>query len=308
MQHFRTLEDVHLRDTWLTIGTFDGVHRGHQEILDNVVTGARQAGAQSVALTFFPPPAVVLRKRSEPYYLTSPEERATLMGELGIDLVVTYPFTLETSTISARSFTEMLHRHLGMRHLCVGADFALGRGREGNVPYLRRLGEELEFTVEAYPAVMLDGQVISSSLVRAFLAAGEVDQVTRLLGRPFQVNGEVVRGDGRGKLLGIPTANLSIWAERAIPKAGVYACRAHVNGQSWQAVANVGVRPTFEREPVPPRVEAHILDFDDEIYNQQIHLDFVSHIRDEVRFPSVNALLDQIEKDITQARETLSVR
>jgi len=302
MQHYRSLDGIYLNDVWLTIGTYDGVHRGHQEIIHRIVSGARQSGGLAVVLTFFPPPAVVLKKRMEPYYLTSPEERAGLLGELGVDVVITYPFNLQVAAMSAREFMSAMHEHMGLKHLCVGHDFALGHGREGNVPMLQRLGDEFGYTVDAVPPVEVDGRVVSSSLIRAHLAAGEVEQAARLLGRPYQVGGEVVLGDRRGKLLGIPTANLSIWAERTLPKAGVYVCQARVNNRIWGAVTNVGVRPTFENQPVQPRVEAHILDFGDEIYGQELSLDFLVHLRDEVRFPNVQALVEQINKDISRAR------
>jgi riboflavin kinase/FMN adenylyltransferase len=302
MQHYHSLDGVYLNDVWLTIGTYDGVHTGHQEIIHRIVDGARQAGSKAVALTFFPPPAVVLKKRTEPYYLTSPEERAALLGELGVDVVITHPFNLQVAALSAREFMTSLHKHLGLKHLCVGSDFALGRGREGDVPMLQRLGEEIGYSVQAVIPVEMDGKVVSSSLIRAHLAAGEVEQAARLLGRPYQVSGEVVLGDGRGKLLGIPTANLSIWAERALPKAGVYVCQAQLDRRVWGAVTNVGVRPTFENQPVQPRVEAHILDFDEEIYGQKLSLDFLVRLRDEARFPNVEALVEQINKDISRAR------
>jgi riboflavin kinase/FMN adenylyltransferase len=167
------------------------------------------------------------------------------------------------------------------------------------------LGEEFGYGVQAIPPVEVDGKVVSSSLIRAHLAAGEVEQAARLLGRPYQVGGEVVLGDGRGKLLGIPTANLSVWSERALPKAGVYVCRAQVNGRLWGAVTNVGVRPTFENQPVQPRVETHILNFQDEIYGQEVDLEFLAYLRDEARFPNPQALVEQIHKDILQARKIL---
>jgi riboflavin kinase/FMN adenylyltransferase len=306
MQHYYSFEDVHLENVWLTIGTFDGVHLGHQEIVRNMVVGARRERALTVALTFFPPPAVVLKKRSEPYYLTTPEERASLLGELGIDVVITHPFSLELASMTARDFMLLLYAHLRPRHLCVGYDFALGRGREGTVSTLQILGEEFGYTVQSIPAVKVNGNVVSSSQIRAHLAAGEVEQVALLLGRPYPVRGEVERGDGRGKLLGIPTANLSVWSERAIPKAGVYVCHALVDGRSWGAVTNVGVRPTFENQPVRPRVETHILDFNKDIYGQEVLLEFLDHLRDETRFPNPQALVDQIHKDISRARSVLA--
>jgi len=306
MRHYRSLDGVRLHDVWLTIGSFDGVHLGHQEVVRNVVAGAHQAGALAVVLTFYPHPAAVLRKRQDPFYLTTPDERASLLGDLGVDVVITHPFNLEVAAMSARQFMTYLQAHLGLKRLYVGFNFALGRGREGDVPMLTRLGEELGYTVHVVPAVVVEGEVVSSSQIRAYLAEGDVERVARLLGRPYQIQGKVVRGDGRGKNLGFPTANLSVWAERALPKAGVYVCRAQVNGRVWGAVTNVGVRPTFENEPVPPRVETHLLDFEDEIYGEEIYLEFLTHLRDEARFPSPEALAAQIKTDVAKARQILS--
>ena len=306
MRHYRSLEGVSLKDVWLTIGTYDGVHLGHQEIIHRVVAGARQTGANAVAITFYPPPTVVLKKRSDPSYLTLPEERAQLLGALGIDTVITYPFNLEVAAMSAREFMALLHAHLQMKRLCIGYDFAIGHNREGNQTVLQQLGDEFGYSLQVVPPVMVEGKVVSSSSIRAHLAAGEVEQAARLLSRPYQLSGEVVLGDGRGKLLGIPTANLSVLAERALPKAGVYICRTQVNGRRWGAVTNIGVRPTFENQPTQPRVEAHILDFEHDIYGQEIELEFLAHIRDEARFPNPEALIQQIRQDITQARSFLA--
>jgi len=289
----------------MTIGSFDGVHRGHQMIIEKVVSGAHQAGVPSVVVTFYPHPAVVLGKRQEAFYLNSPQERAELLGEMGVDAVITYTFTREVANLSAYEFMSQLHSHLMLRRLYVGSDFALGHGREGTTDKLAELGKTFGYILEVVPPVMNGDVVISSSLIRSWLAAGDVKRAARLLGRPYRLSGEVVRGDGRGKALGIPTANLSIWSERTIPKAGVYVCRASIQGQTWGAVTNIGVRPTFESVPVPPRVEAHVLNFDRELYGQEIHLDFIDHLRDEQRFSSIQTLVDQIHADIHHAREIL---
>jgi riboflavin kinase/FMN adenylyltransferase len=225
------------------------------------------------------------------------------MGRLGVDVVITHPFSPQLASRTAQDFMADVAAHLGLRHLCVGYDFALGRKREGDVHALQVLGEQLGYTLQVVPAVEVDGQVVSSSMIRSYLASGEVNRAAGLLGRPYNVSGEVVPGDGRGKLLGIPTANLNIWNERAIPKAGVYACRATIDGREWGAVTNIGVRPTFESQPVPPRVETHILDFSDEIYGQQLCLEFLRQLRDEIRFPGPAALVEQIHRDITQAQD-----
>lgn len=306
MHHYWSLQAVHLQSSWLTIGSFDGVHRGHQQIILKMTNGAHTAGAPSVVLAFFPHPAVVLRKRQDLYYLTTPEERAEILEGLGVDVVITYPFNQEVANMGARQFLLELKAHLSPSQLWVGYDFALGRGREGDVPTLRKLGKELGFRLHVVRPVQAASQYVSSSLIRQKLAEGEVNTVTHLLGRPYRIDGVVIHGDGRGHALGIPTANLEVWPERALPKAGVYACKATIGGESWGALTNVGVRPTFEAQPVSPRVEAHLLDFDRDLYGQSIRLGFITRLRDEQRFPNVQALVAQIQQDIVRGREILS--
>jgi riboflavin kinase/FMN adenylyltransferase len=305
MRHFLTLEGLSLKDTWLTVGTFDGVHRGHQEIVSQLAAGAHHLGYPAVVLTFYPHPAVVLGKRSDPFYLTTPEERAELLGEFGADIVITLPFDRPLASTTAHDFVSRLNRHLGMRHLVIGQGFALGKGREGNAGRLAELGIEYGYTVEEFSPIQMDGSVVSSSRIRAALADGDLNLVTRLLGRSFMVTGQVVPGDGRGHTIGIPTANLELWAERAIPKAGVYVSQATVDGKVWGAVTNVGVRPTFEIQPVPPRVETHLLDFKADLYGKEMRLSFLARLRDEQRFPDINALVAQIHSDIREAEQWL---
>ena len=305
MQHYWFLEDVHLDGVWLTIGSFDGVHQGHQAIIRQLTAGAHAAGLPAVVLTFHPHPAAVLRGRRGPYYLTTPEERAECLANLGVDVVVTHPFNQEVANLSAREFVARLQRHLNPSHIWVGPDFALGRGREGDIPTLQRLGEEYGFTLNIAESFRLDGRVVSSSWVRSALADGDVESVQRLLGRPYQLAGRVVRGDGRGRNLGIPTANLDVWIERAMPKNGVYACQAHIDGQVWGAVANIGVRPTFHNQVMYPRLEAHLLEFDRDLYDRHIAVSFVARLRDEQRFSNVEALVGQIHEDIERAKVIL---
>jgi riboflavin kinase / FMN adenylyltransferase len=308
MRHYPNLEGVHLHNTWLTIGTFDGVHRGHQAIVQKLAAGAHANGSLAVVFTFYPHPAVVLGRRSQPFYLTNPEERAHLLAEHGADVVITYPFNHQVVATTAADFMQQLKEHLDMVHLLVGHDFALGKDRQGNVATLGAIGKSLGFTVESFPAFELDGQAVSSSRIRTALAAGDLEITARLLGRPYQVNGLVVPGDGRGRLIGIPTANLELWPERAIPKAGVYVSRALVEQIPHGAVTNVGVRPTFESSSVVPRVETHLLDFSEDLYGKKIYLDFLARLRDEERFPSVEDLVAQIHSDIIQARQFLDSR
>ncbi len=305
MRHFESLEQVSLSNAWLTIGSFDGVHRGHQEILRRLTAGARASASPAVVLTFHPHPSVVLRGSSGPVYLTSPQERAALLDGLGIDVVVTQAFDRRLASTPARDFVARLVEHLGLRSLWVGYDFALGRGREGNIPTLRRLGEEFGFQVEIVPPVTLGAQIVSSSLIRATLAAGNVEEAARLLGRPYRVAGDVVHGDGRGKTIGVPTANLAVWAEQIVPGVGVYACRARTGDQIRPAAVNIGVRPTFDGQTVTPQVEAHLLDWESDLYGKRVQLDFIARLRGEQRFPNVQALVAQIHQDLLATRQIL---
>jgi len=308
MQHYWSIDGVQLKDAWLTIGSFDGVHRGHQAIIRKLIAGAHAAGAPAVVLAFHPHPSVILRNRSCACYLTTPEERAALLGELGVDVVITQPFSRQLADTPAREFVQSLVKHLQLRHLCLGHDFALGREREGDFPSLQRLGKEFGFTLNAMRPIKASGLVVSSSRIRSALEEGDLQMANQFLGRPYQVRGEVIHGDGRGHLLGIPTANLYVWVERALPKTGVYACLVGVDGIDWKAVANVGVRPTFDNQPLSPRVEVHLLDFERDLYGCQVSLSFITRLRDEQRFPSPEALVSRVRCDIEQARRILQVK
>ncbi|MBK5107048.1 MAG: bifunctional riboflavin kinase/FAD synthetase [Anaerolineales bacterium] len=307
MRHFQSLEGVQLQDTWLTIGTFDGVHRGHQEIVRSLVSNAHADGSEAVVLTFYPHPAVVIGKRQNPSYLTTPEERAALLGGLGVDVVITFPFTQPISKLSAQEFITILKSHLDMKHLIVGPDFALGHNRIGNIEYLGEAGKKLGYTVSAITPFEVDGQIVSSSKIRGALREGEIELVNNLLGRPYFIRGQVVPGDGRGHTIGIPTANLSLWPERALLKSGVYATQGIINGRTYGAVTNIGIRPTFATEHEHLQVESHLLDFDDQIYGLEVQLDFISHLRDEQKFSGIDALVSQIQQDILQAKGILAV-
>ena len=305
MQHFWSLDDVHLKNAWLTIGSFDGVHRGHQEIIRKITAGAHASGDPAVVLTFYPHPAVILGRRDGPFYLTTPEEQADLMAKMGVDVTITHPFNREVANTSARDFMQQLSDHLGLRHLCVGYDFALGHGREGNVETLQKLGKEMGYQVHILEAVQEGGLVVSSSEIRTALLAGDIELANHLLGRPYQIRGRVVHGDGRGKTIGVPTANLNIWSERLLPKSGVYVCQAEVEGSVWGAVTNIGIRPTFEDQAPERHVEAHLLDFDRDLYGEEMKLSFLLRLRDEQRFPNVGALIAQIQEDIARGRSFL---
>ena len=305
MQHYWSLDDVFVTDSWLSIGTFDGVHRGHQEIIRQLTHGAHQNHKPAVVVTFYPHPAKVLGKREGRYYLSTPEERAEDLGNLGVDIVISHPFNHEIAQLSAEEFIQRLKNKLNFSELIVGYDFALGRNREGNVKRLEELSARYKYSLKVVPALKIDGEIVSSSLLRKILAAGDIEKVNKLLGKPFRLRGKIITGDGRGRSLGIPTANLEILAERVVPLEGVYVCRAELHNHKIGAVVNVGVRPTFEENPVAPRVEAHLLDFDDDVYGEVITLEFLHRIREERKFPSKDELIKQIQQDIILSRQYL---
>jgi riboflavin kinase/FMN adenylyltransferase len=306
VEHIWSLDNIQLKNACLTIGTFDGVHLGHQAILYNLRAGAQAVHAPAVVLTFHPHPAVLFGKRPGASSLTTPDERAELIGELGIDYVITHPFNLQTAGTSAQEFISNLKSHLGFTWLGVGEDFALGKGRQGDVNYLRTLSQQYEYQLQVFSPIELDGQIISSSRIRTAVAEGDVQTAAKLLGRSYRLSGEVIQGDGRGRTIGIPTANLLINEEKLIPASGVYACRAYVGDMSYPAAVNIGVRPTFDGDQTTTWVEAHLLDFSSDLYAKMISLDFIDRLRGERRFAGVDELIAQIHRDIQITRDTVS--
>ncbi|MGA9531305.1 MAG: bifunctional riboflavin kinase/FAD synthetase [Anaerolineales bacterium] len=304
MQHFDSLDAVRLKQCALTIGAFDGVHRGHQKIIARMKAGS--SGAPLAVLTFYPHPSVVLHGRTPSFYLTSPDEKAELLGDFGVDVVITQTFDKGLSKLTASDFLDRLADRLGMRSLWVGSDFALGHQREGDIPYLQAHAADWNYSLHVVDPLNLDGEVVSSTRIREALRSGDVRRAASYLGRWFSIPGTIRRGAGRGKKLGIPTANLEVWPERAFPKVGVYACYARV-GERWiPAVTNVGLRPTFEQASGRPTIEAHLLDYQGDLYGDQIVLRFVDRLRNERKFDSALALFDQIGQDIERARGTLA--
>ena len=305
MQHYRSLEDVKLQNSWLTIGVFDGVHRGHQEIIKKLVTGARANGAPAVVLTFEPHPASVLSGH-EIKCLTLPDERAGLLGKFGVEAVITERFTRELSTVSAFDFMVRLKRQLGLQQLLIGYDFALGKGREGNAARLTEIGSELGYTVEVVSALSDKSGVISSTEIRKLIEVGNVAEGARLLGHPYSLHGPVIHGDARGRTIDVPTANISYAPDKMIPAKGIYACWGYLDGKRHRAAINIGTNPTFTPEKQSLNVEAHLLDFRQEIYGEDVRLEFVARLRDELKFDSVEKLLEQIWLDIENTKKILN--
>ncbi len=307
MNHYRSLEEIALQKSWLTVGVFDGVHRGHQQIIQKLVEGARADGAASVVLTFDPHPSKVFG-RGEIKLLTLPDERAEILGNMGVDMVITHPFDREVANITAFDFMQRLKSHLGLDRLILGYDSALGKDREGNVPRLTEIGSELGYAVETVPALSDESGVISSTAIRKLVTVGKVEEAAKLLGHPYRLQGTVIRGDQRGRTIGFPTANIDYSIDKLIPPNGIYACWAYLGNDTstslsvFKAAVNIGVNPTFTPDKKSINVEAYLLDFDRDIYDETLKLEFAARLRDELKFDSVEALVTQIKRDVKQAR------
>lgn len=304
MEHYRSLEKVKLLKSWVTVGVFDGVHRGHQQIIQRLTSGAHAIGVPAVVITFDPHPAKVFG-RGEINLLTLPEERAELLGNMGVDVVVTHPFNRDVANITASEFMQTLRDRLGVDHLVLGYDSTLGRNREGNATRLTEIGLGLGYTVEVVSALSDESGVISSTEIRKLITVGNVAEAARLLGRPYPLRGPVVHGDHRGRTIGFPTANVEYSREKIIPAGGIYACWAKVDGQKYGAAVNIGINPTFTPEKRTMNVEAYLLDFQRDIYDRNLELEFIARLRDEMRFDSVDTLVKQIWDDVEMTRRIL---
>ena len=285
----------------LTIGTFDGVHRGHRHIIAHLAQEARDNGLQAGVLTFTTTPREVFQPDAPISNLSSLDERIGLLKEAGADYVVPVTFDRDLAGVSAHDFARQLVEVLSMRRLVVGPDFAMGRRREGTIPVLTEIGQELGFTVLPVDELQDGGQRIGSSVIRSLLIDdGNVAAANDMLARPYGLSGTVQEGHKRGKDLGFPTANISIPARRAVPADGIYVTRAHLGDRVLQSVTNIGDNPTFHDDE--RMIETFILDFDEEIYGQTIGVDFLERLRGEVEFTTVDALVDQMRIDVQQTR------
>jgi len=310
MQHYRSLEELTLQNSWLTVGVFDGVHRGHQQVINNLTAGAHANGAPAVVLTFDPHPAKVFG-RGEIKLLTLPGERARLLGDLGVDVVITHPFNMDVANITAFDFMKRLKTQLGLDHLVLGYDSTLGKNREGDATRLTEIGRELGYTVETVTALGDESGVISSTEIRKLITVGKVAEAARLMDHPYRLQGLVAHGDQRGRRIGFPTANLNYAREKVIPASGIYACWAYVRDDTlsahsrYKSAVNIGTNPTFTPDKQTLNVEAYLLDFDQDIYDETVTLEFGHRLRDELRYDSVEALIEQIGRDVEQTRRIL---
>jgi riboflavin kinase/FMN adenylyltransferase len=289
----------------VTIGVFDGVHKGHQQIIGHTVKRAGELGVQSVVVTFDPHPSEVVRPGSHPAMLTEAPRKAELIEALGVDVLCVIPFTADFSRVSAEAFVhDVLVEQLHATLIVVGENFRFGHKAAGDVQLLQRLGRTFGFGVEGAPLVADQGTVFSSTYIRACVSAGDVAAAARALGREHRLDGVVVRGDQRGRELGFPTANLLTTAYAAVPADGVYAAwMVRDRDEPRMAAVSIGTNPTFSGPD--RRVEAYVLDFDGDLYGERVSLDFVAHLREQRTYDGIAPLVAQINEDVAQTRSIL---
>lgn len=292
------------QETLLTMGVFDGVHAGHRYLLERLRRRAAEKDLLSGVVTFSPHPQSVLHPENQLPWLSNLEDRTRALQELGIDILAVLTFTHRLAQLSAREFVSLVAQYLKMRGVMVGPDFALGRDREGDINMLRTLGGDMQFSVEVIPPYTINGEAVSSTLIRQALGQGDMRKVQRLMGRYFHLRGKVITSDKRGRLLGFPTANLDLMPQQALPGNGIYATIVHIDSRQFPAATNIGVRPTFGEGM--KTVETHLLDYEGDLYGKEIKVEFMQKLRDEQRFASSEALKAQIEKDVREAEGILA--
>jgi riboflavin kinase/FMN adenylyltransferase len=290
------------RPVCAAIGVFDGVHLGHQRVLQQTISDAAQSRAVSVAVTFDRHPNAVVAPAKVPPLIYPLSKKLEVLESLGLDAAFVIPFDKPFSQISGEQFVRDLARDFGrIQSVCVGPDFMFGHRRSGNVELLKDLGGKLGFVAHAVPDVELDGQPVSSTRIRDAVRAGDFDSAGQMLGRPYSLCGVVIEGEHLGRKLGFPTANMEITG-MLVPPNGVYAAEARIGEEKHRAAVNIGHRPTVHSSDPQLHVEAHLLDFDRQIVNQQLELTFLEKLRDEKKFPSLEALRQQITQDIERAK------
>ena len=302
MKIFHGTENANImRPTVLTLGVFDGLHLGHQEIMRKVVERAKATNTVATAITFDPHPRAVLHPDSAPPLLQTLDQRLANLEVLGIEQTIVIPFTHDFSDQPAENFlSEIIHDRLHAKEVYLGRGFAFGKDRGGNIELLRSMSEKLGFIADEVDEIQLRGMRISSSKIRKLLANGYVNLARRMLGRPYGVEGVIIRGNRRGHTIGFPTANLKPH-NRVIPRYGVYATATLIDGTWRKSITNIGVRPTFESE-ADPSIETYVFDFDGDLYGDVLRVRFLHRIRDERKFNGIDELKAQIEKDSNRAR------
>lgn len=285
----------------LAIGVFDGVHLGHRAVIERARVDAAQLGGNAAVVTFDPHPAKVLRPERAPHLLTSTAHKLHIIRTLGIEHILALPFTAEFAATEPSEFVRALAAACALREVCVGHEWAFGKNRAGNLALLDRLGHELGFDEVGVPAVEIDGEVVSSTVIRQAVQQGELAKAAQLLGREYSILGTVKRGDQVGRKLGFPTANLAAHNEQ-FPPNGVYAVEVLLGRETHRGVANIGVRPTIAHATGERLLEVHVLDFASDIYGADIEITFRRFLRGERKFPSLEALSAQIAADAEAAR------
>jgi riboflavin kinase/FMN adenylyltransferase len=294
------------KDILLTIGVFDGVHLGHRYLISQLKELARQQGLHSGVVTFRQHPQKVLSAKTKPPFLTNPAQRTELLKKEGVDAVIILSFTPELAQLSARQFLALLKKYLRMRGVVVGPDFALGRNREGNTETLRRLGQEMGFSVTVVPPIIIDGEVVSSTAIREALAKGDMKRAQDFIGRPFSLYGRIIHGERVGTRLGFPTANLDIDPEQALLPDGVYVSQAHIDDQTYSSMTNIGKNPTVGGKK--RTVEVYLLDYHSDLYGKELEVDLIERLRGEKKFGSPEELKKQITEDVERGRAILKNR
>ena len=302
-RHFG-LPEERLGPTALAVGSFDGVHLGHRTVLDRLLGSAREHGLTPAWITFDPHPRCVLDPVNCPQQITTLDERLSLVAPLGMEHAIVLPFNRALAALTADEFLERLLAAMELRQLVVGYDFALGRGRTGDVRWLREHGRRHGYGVEEVPPFRLDGEEVHSSDVRRLLTLGEVEAAGRLLGRDFALAGLVEPGDRIGREIGWPTVNLAVPPGKLVPGHAIYAGWASEPDGQHEAAISVGYRPTFDKTDL--RVEAYLLDFEGDLYQQRLELRFVARLRDQVKFPDARSLSEQIARDVEDTRAALA--
>lgn len=305
MQHIQQANqlDTRSRKSCLAIGVFDGVHLGHQQIIRQTLADARQHKALAVVVTFDRHPSAIVAPDHVPPLIYSHPQKFRAIESLGADTLLVIRFDEEFSQQTGEQFIRSLARDLGsIQSICVGADFVFGHKRSGNVALLKSLGTEIGFKVHGHAAVALDGQTVSSTRIREAIRADDFDAASQMLGRAYSVAGIIIHGDQLGHKLGFPTANLDTTG-MILPTNGVYAAQATIGGRIHCAVLNIGCRPTVANPTPHVRVEVHLLDFSGDIYGQELEIVFAGKLRDEQKFPSLDLLREQIQRDIASARK-----
>ena len=306
MQRIRDNLSVFEGESVLTIGNFDGIHQGHQSLIQHIKERAAALGVKSGMLTFDPHPMTVIRPQRAPLVLTTIREKEVLLEALGLDLLALITFTSQTMKTRAADFLQYLVDGLRPRELWIGQNFALGYRREGNLEFIRKWAEPRGIAIRPIPLIKKEGNVVSSSRIRALVIEGQVEEAARLLARPPSISGMVQMGDKRGRTIGFPTANIIPEATRVVPANGVYATRVILpNGESVASVTNIGVRPTFDGQQ--RQIESHLFEWSGHLYGKEIEVQFLHRLREEKKFNGIQELIAQIRRDAEEARKLLGL-